>query len=349
MAEKWQIVKEVQYDNFMDFYQEIFLNNVEMENKRCPEFRDVADYVYRGESNSEYSLKPRILRNSSENSKKKHDAFIKEAGSLMEFYERCNYHGLDIPKINDFENYSILKVNNIDEFVQHFDYTWIPPQISHFVCLAQHYGIPTRMLDWTFDIKVAAYFASKKKLEKKADNFPDRYTIWALDKKIIAGNNYVYNYLQQMHKTLRNGKTIDNWPLTFTIPLYCENPNINAQKGILTNWTIHTENLETFSHQIEQDISLDQLLKEYAKDHNISHRSCNIRKGEHVPSILYKFTFPYDTIGGTLLFLQKNDCLSGRVFPGYTGVVNEIDEYDIIKSIGLHEDNYFSLKEVEII
>ncbi len=50
---------------------------------------------------------------------------------------------------------------------------------SVFTALAQHYGIPTRLLDFTFRPLVAAYFASS--FEGNPSEAPERMAVWAID------------------------------------------------------------------------------------------------------------------------------------------------------------------------
>jgi hypothetical protein len=38
---------------------------------------------------------------------------------------------------------------------------WPPPQLQQLFALGQHYGLPTRLLDWTERGRVAAYFAAE--------------------------------------------------------------------------------------------------------------------------------------------------------------------------------------------
>lgn len=84
---------------------------------------------------------------------------------------------------------------------------------------------------------------------------------------------------------------IENRPIQFFFPMYYENPNIQAQQGILLSWKIDDEN--QFSSAIIDDILCDVKLRRYGKTHNISKR---INQNAIVPTILYKFTFPYSII-----------------------------------------------------
>ena len=47
------------------------------------------------------------------------------------------------------------------------------------ISLAQHYGVPTKVLDWTYDYKVALYFALKDILKDK-NNYSDG-VLWAFN------------------------------------------------------------------------------------------------------------------------------------------------------------------------
>lgn len=48
--------------------------------------------------------------------------------------------------------------------------------------LAQHYGIPTRLLDWSYDYKSALYFALKDILEKPCDSDG---VLWSFNYKLF--------------------------------------------------------------------------------------------------------------------------------------------------------------------
>jgi hypothetical protein len=59
---------------------------------------------------------------------------------------------------------------------------WHP---SRTTALAQHHEIPTKLLDWSRRIKVAAYFAAMRLPNGREDAMTDRLAIWALDARVL--------------------------------------------------------------------------------------------------------------------------------------------------------------------
>lgn len=86
---------------------------------------------------------------------------------------------------------------------------------QHDVSLAQHYGLPTRMLDWSFNPLIAAYFATS------GDDTEDA-AVWALDANAL---NHIYI------KELNIQKPI----IRMVIPPRSGNPLISAQSGVFTD------------------------------------------------------------------------------------------------------------------
>ncbi len=71
-------------------------------------------------------------------------------------------------------------------------------------------------------------------------------------------------------------------PLKFVVPSYSENPNINAQKGVLTYWELHYKEkfFDSLSNHVDRT-PIDQLIIQYGEEKG------NIR----VP-LLYKIKVP---------------------------------------------------------
>lgn len=85
--------------------------------------------VYRGQSKSSYKLLPSIARNKDKN----HPHFKLEEAQI----------------IADFQRRAVPFLGNKDR----------PSSNTEWVILAQHYGVPTRLLDWTTNPLVALFFA----------------------------------------------------------------------------------------------------------------------------------------------------------------------------------------------
>lgn len=135
---------------------------------------------------------------------------LQEIMALLWFYDLANRQGLRVPDIPHaysgiryYDAISLSKSANLN-----FIDNW-----SEIAAVAQHYGVPTRMLDWTFDINVALYFAVKDLPNKRSGGkHPESVSLWVLDKikAALLGS------------------------IKFVVPKYCDNPNIRAQSGLFT-------------------------------------------------------------------------------------------------------------------
>lgn len=324
------IVKEIQYNDFQEFYIENFLSNNSTDRK-CSDFKWENAYLYRGESNSDYKLIPSLLRNIPKDING-NTFFKNEIETLLQFYRKCKFYGIQISPVEAFEqvtNQSQVTIENFENQVLHFQ--WVDDDFNNLICLAQHYGIPTRLLDWTKDLDVALYFACSSVLKDEEWIPEQRYTIWALDQTAISLNNY----MTRMENRLPfDSYPIEKWPIQFFFPMYYENPNIQAQQGILLSWKINNKN--DFSNEIIDDAPFDVKLQRYGKEHNVSKR---INKNTIVPTILYKFTFPYSTIDKSLSYLKSRNVLAGKIFPGLNGIAQELEEEKIIETYLGKTDN----------
>lgn len=153
-------------------------------------------FIYRGQGDSEWELVPAILRkNSQEKIKKFHwkekltyDEQINfEIVMLNKFVELCDLTGLKI--INDSiefrKQYLDLHLANNDKYYINPS-EWPNMNLLELMALAQHHGVPTRLLDWTRRSYVAAYFAASSAITSyKEIDSDNKIAVWALDTEKI--------------------------------------------------------------------------------------------------------------------------------------------------------------------
>ena len=133
-----------------------------------------------------------------------------EIAPLIWFHEIANRNGLRVPEIpltsigNPF-----IEIDGLakDEST-HFE-DWI-----EIAALAQHYGIPTRMLDWSYNMETAIYFAIRNIEDSEIERHPEHcFSIWELAVPSVS---------------------MICPKIGFTVPNYCDNPNIRAQQGLFS-------------------------------------------------------------------------------------------------------------------
>lgn len=173
--------------------------------------------LFRGVGDSDYDLIPSALRTDAEASNQirrlraldpDNPTYIVDVVILRLFYQEANRNGLALPHI-PLDCHSALAIADLTPNVNGKMFRDFLPVFG----LAQHYGLPTRLLDWSFDMFVAAYFAAKsgtkKLLSCKCDK-TSRIALWMVQAKTFNEN------IEVVHSP------------------YSGNPNLAAQRGVFT-------------------------------------------------------------------------------------------------------------------
>jgi len=165
---------------------------------------DIHATIYRGQADAGWKLVPKVLRKHVVGGKN-YGSFVgtyvaqqiltvqcqilEEARLLKGFVEECDRIGIALPNDSINRRNKALNKNGtgLDRF-QKFPAKWPDNDWIDFMALAQHHGLPTRLLDWSRRSYVAAYFAASDALQRRAEWKPDtRLAVWALDTAAVEG------------------------------------------------------------------------------------------------------------------------------------------------------------------
>lgn len=200
-----------------------------------------------------------------------------------------------------------------------------PREWESIFAMAQHYGIPTRLLDWSESAYVAAYFAASEAANKLHENprlNRRRLRVWALDIGRIGGVDDSRLW-EQIH--------------TVRAP-WATNPNLRAQKGL---FTVHRQphrrgrgaGLSLADHaklpedadrrifQIPRPVPLERVIRGLAE--SASSWTQLLYLGT---PLLRSYSLPWKEAAPLLVGLRALGVSAASLFPGYRGVTRSIQE-----------------------
>lgn len=285
-------IKEIHTESLNEFWETISPIGELIEGMQRP--------IFRGQGDAHWSLTPSVLREDI-NSKYKHEGgnytqvdqiVMFEYFLLLDFLHYSDEMGFAIP-------------NDSADFRRHMDFTeftnrygidgagWPSKEFFSFIALAQHHGIPTRLLDWTKNPLVAAYFATSQALNFREPS--ENLAVWLVDSATL---NQTDNKLEYV-----------------TLPGSTSN-NLAAQKGV---FLIHRQ-----QHGMGRDASFSsEKLKNTVNEIFEESRS----------STAYKITLPSKIAGALLFRLNKFGISAATLFPGFDGAARAALEYKMAKKL----------------
>lgn len=348
------IVKD--FNSFNDFFYGILDEN-------GLKLFDMKQFIFRGEGSSTYKLLPTAFRESNRDyiHKLANGISYLEGSSQEEilradseykilkgFYNIADKNGLFVP--NDAETRRIL--TNSQDAVPIG--TWLKPELEEIAALAQHYGLPTRLLDFSYDILTALYFASinginrinkeyekyrmaisntnnmgnltiselrqnvlgsQKVIQELKEVMSDKIVIWALAKKI---EDKKFNYVD---------KPKIKFSLKFVVPPYANNPNLKAQQGVLIYSPVNivAKSANTTPASKEDFVPLNERMD----------------KIDAKETLLYKLTIPITDSFKVYEYVNKYSHSTASLFPDYKGSADYIK--DKLEAINAH----FNIEEIK--
>jgi hypothetical protein len=263
-------------------------------------------WAFRGHADASWLLVPSALRSTQElfaedgtstgMSIAWSGTWVSELATVASFAEIADSVALALPDHTFARNalrYLLSRIHvppNLDttettKFVEEFG-DWPPGEVFGVLALAQHYGVETRLLDWSRRANVAAYFASAS--VKPGDN-TGQIAVWAMRVE-MAGRAFPP---QPPHKLPR---------IEIVSPALSSNPNMAAQAGFFT-----VDRSKTAPQGL--DVTIADRAKQLKPDY------------QHLAApAFWKFLLPKAHAGRLLKLLAMEDVHAATLFPGFSGV-----------------------------
>ncbi|MEY8351638.1 FRG domain-containing protein [Bacillus cereus] len=295
------------------------------------------DYIFRGESNT-YKLLPSALRedkysfnklfnfagfNTSsdginfEHPQRNFEYFYQmaELRAIKRFYDLADQKGLNLPDVPFLRKEILNPSSFVFNVRKELGDVWIPDDLLEIAALAQHYGVPTRLIDWTSNIYTSLYFAS----------------IGVIKNRLCNGDMVLYALNYRMIEFLKNSTS--KIPLRLIRPAHYRNPNSSYQKGILSCWSYsHFDIIDSLdvvgeNSNIKMPLidtsSLDVLMQDYVNKNNITWGSAD---GSMEDPLIYKFYIPHSKAYEIYDLVTKLGYGADNLFTGFDGIVKRMEE-----------------------
>jgi hypothetical protein len=317
------LVKEVAFDTARELFAALSPGG------KFEELRDrESDYlVFRGHSHHNFELVPAALRlttggnalhklagsfpNGDYEKNSNVLQLLRELSVLRHFFRVADEIGLPLPEdsqtLRSYLEAAFLAIVRARKLLgegtdSEIGVDWPSDGLLSLMALAQHHGIPTRLLDWTRRIHVAMYFAASEKL-RRFDEKEGLVAIWAMNLHHLDH----WHYKQVIHEGNSRAEKL----IQFVTAPRAGNANLHAQSGV---FTLFNRRRFVAGNKVDRR-PLDQVLVEFHDQ---------FWNPQYNYPVFYKFMMPSAECRELLWLLDSQDVSPAAIFPSFDGVTSDI-------------------------
>ena len=283
-------------------------------------------WIFRGHADAKYRLVPKALRietcidlfgpQATDEIKKgtrvvtDHEQAAAELELVQEFFDIADRAGLPLPEDSQSLRRGLLVLTSRFRAGGN-PCEWPPDELLSLMALAQHHGVPTRLLDWSWHPLKAAHFAASSFLFRPpAGKSPlGRIAVWALS---LAGLRDAASVSQRVKVAS------SEFPIVIVTAPRAGNPNLHAQDGVFTlrRRSSSQPPAAVDRRPLDEAIENDPFVKSTFRE----------------SPILYHFTVPAGEARRLLWLLAKEGVTAATLFPGYDGAAKALAERRLLYS-----------------
>jgi hypothetical protein len=282
-------------------------------------------WVFRGHSDDRYFLIPSAFRGEKAFSKfdsrlcDSNESQIRaEVEILRRFFNLADANGLPLPEDSQLLRATIDGLNTERYFKRLGDGSekWPPRELWSLLGIVQHYGVPTRLLDWTRSAKIASYFAasgaaklldSAKDAIERAKLKKNKLCVWA-----FAFDRYI-SYFDPDNASFFSEPIPPESPVAKITAPHAHNPNLHAQDGLFSL------QIQTQGRRLDKPVNPEAL-------HTFAAKSLKKRGGSYRRDLFYRIRLPWSEARHLMWRLMQEGLGQATIFPGYGGVVGALEE-----------------------
>jgi hypothetical protein len=265
--------------------------------------------LYRGVGDSSYSLLPAAFRSTARLFQPPHFMrgpgqtnrvqIYRELQTLIAFMNAADRQRHRIPEDTQVLRSHIRTLNNATNLSsKEIIKEWPPISLLSILALAQHYGVPTRMLDWSLDPYVAAYFAAISAAATNCES--GDLAIWAVGRILFEVNAIM----------LQDRSKVERLPIQFVSTPWADNGNAKAQRAVFLAYRQFDIDPEmNFDFRSYDDLLLSSLYE-----------------GATEVPCLFRLTLSKSEAPELLRLLAFQGYDGATMFPGLDGAVKSLSE-----------------------